>query len=90
MLGYYAEISILENIAALTDMLYHSLFSWMSGLLHAEKTVTSFDGTPDLRDQMKTSAEEIGRKLEEQKQRLENIRWQYTEYKNSTTGETVL
>ncbi len=90
MLGYYAEISILENIAALTDMLYQSLFSWMSGLLHAEKTVTGFDGTSDLRDQMGSSVEEIGRKLEEQKQRLENIRWQYTEYKNSTTGETVL
>ena len=77
LLGYCAEINILENIAALADMVYQMIFTWMSGCWQKVKESLDFGDMPDARDQMETDPDEIGRKLEEQKQRVENNEWRF-------------
>jgi hypothetical protein len=93
LLGYCVEINILENIAALTDLLFETLFSWMEALWEAMKTTLSWPDTPpDLRDKVEKNVELIGQEIENTKQRIESNQWQYTEYKRKTKSgwETVL
>ena len=84
MLGYYAEIHILENISALCDLMYESFFSWLSALWQATTPSTDYRSIPDMRDQMRNSVEIISKELDAQKQRLENLQWSYTEYMRSS------
>ncbi|MBE6726745.1 MAG: hypothetical protein E7576_16380 [Ruminococcaceae bacterium] len=81
VLGCRAEIGILENIAALCDLLYDSLFSWLNVLWQGITGSLDFRSVPDLRDRMEKNVEIIDRELEAQKERLENLEWQFTEYR---------
>ncbi|MBR2739903.1 MAG: hypothetical protein IKD87_04470 [Oscillospiraceae bacterium] len=84
ILGYIAEIHILENIAALCDLMFESFFSWMNALWQAVRPYMDPSSVPDMRDQMRTSVEVINKELKAQKQRLENLEWSYTDYMRSS------
>ncbi len=78
MLGHEAQISILENIAALSDLLFNTLFSWMEELLrYTASSAPDFAGVPDPRDRQFGSAEDIRRELEARRQRVENPDWRF-------------
>lgn len=92
LMGYYAEINILENIAAIGDMIYESLFSWMNLLWETLKSSYNYDRQQDLRDRINKNVDAFGKELEEQKRRIESIDWQFTEYRKKIKSgmETII
>ena len=77
LLGYRIEINIMENLPALSELMFETLFPWMIPLWNAVKDSTRWNDIPDPRDRMEKDVEKIGRELEETKQRIENNQWQF-------------
>ena len=92
ILGYIAEINILENIYSLSALLFEGLFSWLETLWRAGKQYFDTESIPDERVRMLKSTVEIVNQLEKQKQEFGKFEWQYTEYKKKTSSgyETII
>lgn len=92
LFGYCAEISILENIIGLCELLYEGLFSWLEALWEASKTALDPNAAPDPRERIEQSVRVIGEEMDRQKQKIESFEWEYTKYKKKTESgwETVL
>jgi hypothetical protein len=90
--GYVAEISILENIIALSEWFFESLFAWMGTLWEIGRTAIESESIPDPRVFLMKSTADIAKQHEKQKQRDGRLDWQYTEYKKKTESgwETIL
>ena len=92
ILGYFVEINIMENIAALCDLLYEALFSWLDALWTAAKTALDSESAPDPRERVLKSKTEIGNQIGHQMEKINGFQWQYTEYKKKTEygSETII
>jgi hypothetical protein len=77
LLGYRIEINIMENLPALSELMFETLFPWMIPLWNAVKDSTRWNDIPDPRDRMEKDVEKSGRELEETKQRIENNQWRF-------------
>ena len=78
LLGYRIEIDIMENLPALSELLFETMFPWMGPLFEAVKNSTGWNDIPDCRDRTEKDVEKIGQELEETKQRIENNQWRFT------------
>ena len=71
LLGYTVEILMTgENFAAIAEMLFESLFSWLDAYWETMKNTFT---VPDPRDQAEKNVEIIRQELEEQKKRFEEL-----------------
>ncbi len=75
--GYCAEIDILENIDAMINLLYDTLFSWLDTLWQGMKNAVGWDEIPDPRESAGPNAEQIGQELEKTKERIQNNQWKF-------------
>ena len=75
--GYCAEIDILENIDAMINLLYDTLFSWLDALWQGIKNAVGWDEIPDPRESAGSDAEQIGQELEKTKERIQNNQWKF-------------
>ena len=78
LLGYRVEIDIKENLTALIELMFETMFPWMGPLFEAVKNSTGWNDIPDCRDRTEKDVEKIGQELEETKQRIENNQWRFT------------
>ena len=78
LLGYRVEIDIKENLTALIELMFETMFPWMGPLFEAVKNSTGWNDIPDCRDRTEKNVEKIGQELEETKQRIENNQWRFT------------
>ena len=92
--GCIAEISILENIIALSEWLFESLFEWLGTLWEVGKTLPDSESIPDPRVRVMKSTVDIANQLEKQKLRDGRLewQWQFAEYKKKTESgwETII
>lgn len=90
--GCIAEFNILENIIALSEWLFESLFEWLGTLWEVGKTLPDSESTPDPRVRVMKSTVDIANQLEKQKLRDGRLEWQFTEYKKKTESgwETII
>lgn len=71
LLGYTVEILMTgENFAAIAEMLFESLFSWLDAYWEIMKNAIT---VPDPREQVEKNVETIREELEEQKKRFESL-----------------